>query len=180
MSGTQSGRPGFVSCLLPYQASLPLLHSKGIHSSATACEPRGDTRSCIPFYPLLHMFPTFSKISLTVHFTPVCMKNAIVTNGALRGARRESGSRSGPPFCPCPAGGWPPLLELEMRKEVAFVQPWSLSDAFVTNCWGPCACHALTHVSGARHPTVLTHVLPVSGAVSAAGENICFPLGKSK
>lgn len=69
-----------------------------------------------------------------------------------------------------------------MRKEVAFVQPWSLSDAFVTTPWGPCACHALTHVSGAGHPTVLPVSWAVSWAASAAGENFFFfsSLGKSK
>lgn len=111
-----------------------------------------------------------------------CNSDKLCFEGSKAGeeAHRPGGerSRSGLLFCPFPvAGRWlAPLLELEMRKEVAFVQPWSLSDAFVTNPWGPCACHALTHVSGAGHPTVL----PVSWAASAAGENIFFfpSLGK--
>lgn len=64
-----------------------------------------------------------------------------------------------------------------MRKEVA-----TALEPFRHLCYqllGP-VCLPRTHTRlGGSHPTVLTHVLPVSWAASAAGENIFVPLGKS-
>lgn len=142
------------------------------------------------FHALFHAFSTFSILSLKVHFKPVYIKigshgKKIVffwfgEQGGKSGilSLRRPGSSFGLPFhgLSSPVSGWPLLLELKMRKEVAFVQPRSFS-VLVINLMG-CVCLPMCtlNISGAVPPRACSQ----TARPPKQQERTFFSLGKSK
>lgn len=143
------------------------------------------------FHALFHAFSTFSILALKVHFKPVYIKIGshgkkklvFVWFGEQGGksgtlSLRRPGTSFGPPFhgLSSPVSGWPLLLELKMRKEVAFVQPRRFS-VLVMNLMGRvCLPLCTLSISGAVPPRACSQ----TARPPQQQERTFLSLGKSK